>query len=247
MAATKVVMPQYTAENLRDNTVLVGDYKTSVGEDAGRKNNLDRMCVLLNGLSIEPGQTLSLIGVADGFGNGFVEASVEEDGTAEGRAQGGGASQFAGTFYNAALKADMEIVERSKNLWTPDYLPVGQDAGLDAEHDLKVLNRSNYPVYVGAWIESDILTVELYGQLPEYDIIIESREISFTPAPHAEVVYTGEYPEGEQHTQFVSRPGYEVEIYRHYLEEGRTVSSEQISHDLYEEMRGVILQGISDG
>lgn len=245
-ASTKILLPQFTRQDLEQNSQLIGEYKTAAGEDADRALNMQLMCGALNGYVLEPGEEISLIGISGGITqeNGYVEASVEEDGKKQGKEVGGGVCQFASTFYNAALLADMEVVERQKNLWPPTYVKVGLDAQINFDDvDLKMKNRSNYPMYIGASLSGGVLNISIFGQPLKNNIEIESRELDYIEAPHAEVVYTEDYPEGEQHERSKSREGYEVEIFRHYLENGRTVSSEQISHDKYNEIRGVIMQG----
>ncbi len=241
------VLPARTIDDLKANTALIGEAPTMSASDEARAKNINKLVAALNGVEIKPGETLSLLGIAGDISeqNGYVNASVTPDGKKEGSEVGGGVIQVAGTLYNAGLLADMEVVERTKNLWPSEYLAVGLDATLDYADgkDLKLKNNSGYSMFVGANFTNGVLTVGIYGQKPEYEILIENRQISETPAPHAEVEYTDEYPEGEQHVQSISREGREVEIYRHYLENGKTVDSEQVSHDNYSEIRGVILQG----
>ncbi len=245
-ASTKILLPQFTRKDLEENSQLIGEYKTTAGEDADRALNMQLMCGALNGTVVQPGEEISLIDISGGITpeKGYVEASVEEDGKKQGSEMGGGVCQFASTFYNAALLADMGVVERQKNLWPPAYVKVGLDAQLNFDDtDLKMKNRSNYPIYIGASLSAGVLKIDIFGQPLKNKIEIESRELDYIEAPHAEVVYTEDYPEGEQHEKSKSREGYEVEVFRHYLENGRTVSSEQISHDKYNEIRGVIMQG----
>ncbi len=245
-ASTKILMPQFTRQDLEKNSQLISEYKTAAGEDADRALNMQLMCGAFNGIVVEPGGEISLIDISGGITQekGYVEASVEEDGKKQGREVGGGVGQFASTLYNAALLADMEVVERAKNLWPPSYAKVGLDAQINYDDvDLKMKNRSNYPMYIGASLSGGVLKIDIFGQPLKNKIEIESRELDYIEAPHAEVVYTEDYPEGEQHEKSKSREGYEVEVFRHYLENGRTVSSEQISHDKYNEIRGVIMQG----
>lgn len=105
--------PEYTAETLALCKDVLGTFSTTYGSSsASRANNLANGAKLINGSIVWPGDTFSTgkamspITVANGYSlagayeNGQVVDSV-----------GGGVCQVSTTLYNAALLAELEIVE----------------------------------------------------------------------------------------------------------------------------------------
>ena len=81
------------------------------------------MCSAVNGLALAPGETLSLnelVGERTAE-KGFLPAPAITDGKDLTDELGGGICQLTGTLYNAALLANMEIVERVHHSWPSDY------------------------------------------------------------------------------------------------------------------------------
>ena len=247
---TQQVNPVITKEELERNTVLIGSCTTVATDNENRNINIRLMCAAVDGLMIAPGETLS---INDLVGQrteqkGFRAAPSIVDGQLINDI-GGGICQLAGTLYNAALLADMEIVERVHHTWPSEYLPIGLDATLNWDNkDLKLKNRSRYPVYISARLEKLTLTVEIYGELPPdgMEIDLENQIVSQIPAPLPEIIYTDELPAGTKRVKVRSRKGYEVTVYRRYWKDGELVRSELISRDHFRAVRGVMLIGTDD-
>lgn len=238
--------PVVTLKELEENTELIGRCSTRAVSNANRDTNIRLMCEAVNGLVLEPGETLSineLVGERTAE-KGFKPAPAITDGKNLTDELGGGICQLAGTLYNAALKADMEIVERVHHSWPSDYLPVGLDATLNWDNkDLKVKNRSEWPMYISARLEDHIVDVAIYGQPCEYEVEIESVILEEHPEPQPQVIYTDELAVGTQQTKVKGRKGYEAVVTRNYLLNGKVVSSEEISRDTFHEVQGVVLRG----
>lgn len=246
----ETIAPVVTVEELEKNTVLIAQYQTNATSSENRNINIDLMCKAVNGLVLQPGETLSLndlVGQRTAE-KGFTIAPAIVDGQLTDDV-GGGICQLAGTLYNAALLADMEIVERVHHTWPSDYLPVGLDATLNWNNkDLKIRNRSEHPMYIAAELKDLVVSVEIYGQPLEegVEIVIENRIVNQTNTPSPQVIYTDKLAVGVSKTQVKSRPGYEVMVYRHYLKGGAVYSSELISHDHFRAIQGTVLMGTSE-
>ncbi|MGI6153324.1 MAG: VanW family protein, partial [Christensenellaceae bacterium] len=241
-----VVAPALSTEELISNTALIGRCETELADSEARNRNINEACSVLTGYTIMPEATLSL---NDLFGQrtedkGYVAASAIPDGKLETEEIGGGISQVAGTLYNAALLADMEIVERSRNSWPPDYLEVGLDAALSwDDKDLKIKNHTKYPMYIAALFVEGAVVVEIYGQSSEYDIEVENKILKETPIPSPQHQFSSEYKSGENVVLVEGKKGYEVEVYRHYLQGDILVRSELVSEDYFPEIRSIIVEG----
>jgi vancomycin resistance protein YoaR len=241
---------QITEPMLRKNTVLIGQCSTLASNNENRNVNIQLMCDAVDGLVILPGETLSL--------NTLVGQRTEEKGfraapsIIDGQLVddiGGGICQLAGTLYNAALYADMEIVERVHHTWPSEYLPVGLDATLNWDNkDLKIRNRSQYPIYISAEFKNLVVKIELYGQPPPdgMEIYVETAIVKEIEAPQSEVIYTNKLPAGVMKTKIRSRKGYEVMAYRHYLKDGEVIKSELISHDHFRAVQGTVYMGTDE-
>lgn len=242
--------PKVTEAMLRKNTVLISNCTTLASMNNNRNTNIRLMCEAVNGIVLMPGEILSLnelVGKRT-LEKGFQPAPSIVDGQLVDDI-GGGICQLAGTLYTAALYADMEIVERVHHTWPSEYLPVGLDATLNWNNkDLKIKNRSDYPVYIAATFENLAVDVNIYGQEPSdgIEIDLENVIVQEIEAPKAEIIYTDALPAGEVRTKASSRKGYEVLVYRHYLKEGEIVASDLISHDHFRPVRGTILKGTDE-
>lgn len=246
--AGKQAEPEITGDDLKNNTALIGSCETQSTDDNNRNTNISLMCKALDGCRIDPGQVLS---INDLVGErtpekGFKKAPAIMDGNRLTNEYGGGICQVSGTLYNAALLANMEIVERVHHTWPSSYLPVGLDSTLNwDDKDLKIKNTSEFPIYISAKFEGRTVSVEIFGApLPDgMTIDIENNIIKKIKPPASDIIYTNALPVGVRQTQVSARQGYVVEIYRNYLIDGKIVDSELISKDNYPAIKGVVLEG----
>lgn len=244
----KEVEPQITEDFLKENTSLIGSCETQSTDDENRNTNIALMCEALNGYRIDPGQVLSINGLVGERTEekGFKKAPAIIDGQKLTNEVGGGICQVSGTLYNAALLANMEIVERVHHTWPSSYLSVGLDSTLNwDDKDLKIKNASGSPMYISATFEDHNVDVEIYGApLPDgMTVNIENNILQKIKPPSADIIYTNALPVGARQTQISARPGYVVEVYRNYIKDGKIVDSELISKDSYPAIKGIVLEG----
>ena len=164
-----------------------------------RVTNIQRFADLTTGVIIRPGEKLSLnehVGrrttekgfVADGaIANGILEKQV-----------GGGVSQFATTFFNAAFYAGIDFNEyQSHSLYISRY-PRGREATISFPRpDLSVTNTTEYGILVWATYTPTSITVTFYStkhiKVDELALIRSSRgECSIYTTPRVRT-----YPDGE--------------------------------------------------
>lgn len=130
-----------------------------------RVQNIHRIADIIRGQVIKPGATLSvnrLVGRRTHAG-GFTEGGAIIDGRV-GTGIGGGISQFATTFFNAALFAGLDFGEyQSHSLYISRY-PRGHEATLSFPHpDLEIKNTTPYGVLVWPTYTDTSITVHLYS------------------------------------------------------------------------------------
>lgn len=140
------------------NRDYCNEVRTSLsGSSANRISNVKKACELLDGLVLIPGQTLSF---NDTLGerteaNGWLPATAYANGEVR-QEFGGGICQVSSTLYNAALYANLEIVERACHQFQVGYLPWGMDATVSwGWPDFKFRNDAEYPVKIHAWVDEE--------------------------------------------------------------------------------------------
>ncbi len=127
--------------------------------------NIQRFADLMQGVIIRPGEEFSL--------NGFVGQRTTEKGfVADGaiargnfeQQVGGGISQYATTFFNAAFFAGVEFVEyQSHSIYISRY-PRGREATISwTKPDLKIRNNTDYGILVWNEYTPTSITVNFYS------------------------------------------------------------------------------------
>jgi vancomycin resistance protein YoaR len=146
-------------------TKLVGTFTTRHPCCQKRVENIHRIAGLMDGLVVEPGQTVSVNEVVGPRTqkNGFVLAPGIEDGEMVDTV-GGGVSQFATTFFNAIFHAGYDIVERQPHTWWFPRYPMAHEATLSwPKPDIIFKNDSAAGLLVKTSFTKTSITVKLYG------------------------------------------------------------------------------------
>lgn len=161
---------------------LVGSFTTRHPCCQSRVDNIHRIATLLDGLVVDPGQTVSINAVVGPRTqkNGFVLAPSIEDGEMVDTV-GGGVSQFATTIFNALFHAGYDIIERQPHTyWFPRY-PMGHDATLGFPRpDIVFKNDSAAGLLIKTSFSKTTITVKLYGDVGGRRVtsgVSERREI----------------------------------------------------------------------
>ncbi len=231
--------PEVTYEDNEMVTDLIGSFSTKyTAYDKNRNTNLVVGCKYIDGTIIAPGEVFS---ASKGLGEqtyarGYRDAGVYVNGKVE-AGMGGGVCQITSTLYNAAIFAELEIVERSPHSMTVGYVPLGRDAAIaDTYKDLKVKNDTEYPVYIETYAANGVLQVNLYG----HEIHEAGRTLAFetvyeaTIDKPAEIVTEDpEKEEGEREVTSKGRIGAKVTVFKKVMQNGKLVSRERFSSSSY--------------
>ena len=161
--------PIATVEDCEKVKDLLGTYTTKFstgGSNYNRNKNMENGMELLNGITICQGETISANSFLEPWteSNGWKEAGTYVNGKVE-NSLGGGICQVSTTLYNAALLAEVEIVERYNHSMSVGYVPLSMDAALAGTwKDLKLKNNTDTPIYIEAIYDaSGKLTFNIYG------------------------------------------------------------------------------------
>lgn len=232
-----VRMPEVTLQSLQAMRVkkLIAEWSTHYDPTIPRGENVARAARAFNGRILKPGEILSYnatVGPVDAA-NGWKEAYVIEDGQLV-PGIGGGVCQVATTFYGAALRANLEILERHQHDLAVTYIEPSQDAAIaQGYQDLKLKNTTVGYVYIETEAEGGTVTFRLYGDAPDgQQVKIESRVLSTTPYPTRTVRGPNLAP-GERAVQVHGNNGFTSEAYRLLYQNGELVKKEKLSQDSY--------------
>ena len=130
-----------------------------------RTTNLKIASKKINGTIIQPGETFDFNkGVGSRTSSkGYKKAHVftGDDGVAMGLA--GGICQVASTAFNAALLANVQIVERHQHSQRVSYVPLGRDAAISGNvQNFKWKNNTKYAIKVGMTVKGGKITCTFY-------------------------------------------------------------------------------------
>jgi vancomycin resistance protein YoaR len=220
--------PQYTLDEVKTWTSRIAVYNTKLSGSSQRIYNITLSSKSFDGLRLNPGEVFSLndtTGPRDKK-HGYLDAPVIVGGKKLEDEPGGGNCQTSTTLYGAALRADLEIVERWNHSWPSGYTTVGQDATVNyPTADIKFKNNKDTPVFFNRYISGGRLYVEVYGKAPtEYDSIdVVSVIISQTETPPETVVRDNTLQPGEEIIEYKSRPGIKVQTYRVYYKDKKEI------------------------
>jgi vancomycin resistance protein YoaR len=195
---------------------LLARYTTAFEEgEIERNTNIKLAARRINGQIIAPREEFSFnraVGPRETETSDFEAAPVL---TSKGKmlGLGGGICQVAGTLYNAALLANLGIMERHPHSQVVRYLPPGRDATVAQDGtDLVLKNTSEQPVRLKAEVRDNHLTFSFWSPQPkksEVQIVTTSRPAGI--------------------------PGYRVGVIteRVVVREGKIVRRERLSEDRY--------------
>jgi vancomycin resistance protein YoaR len=163
----RVVPPDLSTDDARGLGIVepTGTFTTHFTAGQSRVQNIRRIAELVNGVVLQPGESLSVnehVGertVEKGFapGGAILEGEFVEQ-------IGGGVSQFATTLYNAAYFGGYELVRYQAHSYYIDRYPMGREATLDYPTiDLEIRNNSPHGLLIEATTTASSVTVTTWG------------------------------------------------------------------------------------
>jgi vancomycin resistance protein YoaR len=245
-----VKQPELTAAKLAGygvDRVMVA-FSTNVSSSIpNRVHNIGLGADAINGCLLAPGEIFSfeeVVGEASRE-KGYREAPVIV-GNKLVPGLGGGLCQVSSTLYNAALLANLEIIERYNHSLTIGYLPVGRDASISIGYaDLKFKNTRNHHILIGAELKEGRLTFRLFGRPMEERVeILSSDIVRVEPPVHYEE--SSALPRGEEKLVEKGKAGYYVKTWRVVYKGDEEISRELLSHDYYRPVPAVYRVGTGD-
>ena len=186
---TQVTEPEGSAEELANIKDLLGSFTTSFSPSgSNRCKNVSSGASHINGTVLYPGEEFSAYETVSPFteANGYAMAGSYLNGEVV-DSMGGGICQVSTTLYNAVLRAELNVTERSPHSMTVHYVDLSEDAAIAGTYkDFKFVNSTEYPIYIEGYTTSDKkITFNIYGKETRdknRTISFESQIVSETPA-----------------------------------------------------------------
>ena len=234
---TNVTEPKSAGADLDKVGDLLGTATTSYTKSGkARCGNVERGASLINGKLLYPGEafsayeTISPISLENGY---FMAASYENGQVVE--SPGGGICQVSTTLYNAVLKAELEVTQRSNHSMIVTYVDPSKDAAIAGTYkDFKFVNNTDYPIYIEGITHDKKITFNIYG----VETRSENRSVEFVSEtvsetePTVKLEPTGDVL-GHIATSQSAHKGVVAQLWKIVYDNGVEVSREVINKSTY--------------
>lgn len=233
--------PVSTVADCQKVNDILGSFSTSFSggsSNYNRNKNMENGVILLNGVTLCPGETFSCNELLEPWteDNGWKPAGTYVNGKVE-NSLGGGICQVSTTLYNAVLKAELEIVERSNHSMSVGYVQLSMDAALAGTwKDLKFSNNLDVPVYIeGVYDPSGKITFNIYGQetRPSNRTVEYVSETTGSTASQEIVTQDPSLPSGYRKVTESGHTGSTARLWKKVYVDGVMVSEEVVNKSTY--------------
>ena len=227
---------EITKEVLQERFGLISAYSTDTGADETRNVNIQLSTDAVNGNTILPGDTFSF---NDAVGEQTEEKgykmAADNIGEEYRKIIGGGVSQVSSALYNAAVRADLEIVERYPSVWPGDNM--GLEAAVNwPENDFRFRNNTEWPVFIVAEYGDGKIMVSVYGCKLDDGIRIDLENAVIRAIPKPEGVHyviNLSLPKGTSIKTSEARNGYEVRTEKVWYQNDVEIRRETLNTTTY--------------
>jgi len=244
--------PKGTVEELQKVRDVLGSYTTYyTTSSAARVANVENGTRLINGVTLYPGETFSMLDLVTPFtqANGYQMAGSYLNGLVV-DSLGGGICQVSTTLYNAVLRAELEIAERSNHSMSVAYVPLSADAAIaeSAGKDFCFTNNTKYPIYVeGITTPLRQVTFNIYGAETRpagYSVDYVSEVLETIQPTTENVIQDAAQPIGYTKIQSV-HVGYKAQLVKVVYENGVEKSREIVNKSTYKMVPRTVTVGIA--
>ena len=245
-----VLKPKFTKEDYKRINGVIGQYTTKFENSSiGRKKNIQISGNSLNGIVVNPGETLSYNMVTGPRQRkyGYEEAPVILNGKYI-PGVGGGVCQTSTTLYNAILLADLTVTQRQHHSIPPPYVSKGTDAVVtDGPLDLVFRNDFDFPIYISTYVTDKSITISIYGDTntKDYTVSIKPEIVETIPYETKEILDSN-LEKGKIEVDSQGRNGYKVKTYKSKIKNGKVIENTLISQDFYKPNNHVYRKGTKE-
>ena len=174
----KVLYPSVTTNMIGQEAFpdLLGSFSTNYVANPDRTTNLRLAANKINGTVLTPGQVFSYNSVVGErtIAAGYKNAAIYQNGEVV-DGLGGGICQISSTLYNAALFANLQMVELYNHQFVPSYVTAGRDATVVyGVKDFKFKNSRKYAIKITCSVSGGVAKFQIWGvrEPTEYDVSV---------------------------------------------------------------------------
>lgn len=225
----------------------LGEFTTDYSKsEKNRKKNIKLGARFFKNMILGPGKEISFNKTIGDISeeNGFKSAGVIVNGEFD-RGIGGGICQVSTTLYNALIRADLEIIERSNHTRPISYVPLGTDAAVArGSKDLKFKNNTNHNIYITSKADGENLSFMVYGNSEDRDYKINIvPKLLEVIEPDIVKEYSDKIPNGEVEVKKSGSKGYSYVTYKEIVKDDEIVKTETLSKSYYIPQDRVVVIG----
>lgn len=235
----ETIKPERTKEYYGKINGVIGESTTTFATSGpGRINNIKLSTRAFNGRMVHPGESISYNSTLGPINTktGYQDAPIIVAGDLT-PGVGGGICQTSTTLYNALLRSDLTVTERSHHSIPSAYMDKGLDAVVAGDYlDLKFRNDFDFPIYIHSVVAGKSVNFKIYGDKSTKDYTIEMQPEITKVIPHktTEIVKEDLKP-GTKKLEQEGRDGYQVTTYKHKIKNGKIIETKKVSSDYYRE------------
>lgn len=240
--------PSVTKEMAARCKDKIGTFHTTYNAgNVSRSRNVANAARLVNGNVIKPGETFSVHDTISPLteDNGYYAAPSYSNGEVV-DSIGGGVCQVSTTLYNAVLKAELEVVERSPHSMVVTYVKPSMDAAIAGDYkDFKFKNNTDVPIYIEGGTTGGTIYFNVYGE----ETRSKKRKVTFesetteTIEPGADkVTYDKTKPTTYSKVTQEAHIGYKARLWKIVKENGKTKKT-QINSSTYQAVPRYVTKG----
>lgn len=224
---------------LAQMTDVLGTFTTYyTNSGSARCSNIDNGCSLINGTFLEPGESFSVLDALTPFTeeNGYqLAGSYLNNEVVE--SLGGGICQVSTTLYNAVIRAELTVTERSNHSLLVSYVEPSEDAAIaeSAGMDMCFTNTLDYPVYIEGYTYNKSITFNIIGvetRDPGRVVSFESETTEEIPSEGTNVKTDATQPVGYVATSD-GHTGVKAQLWKIVTQDGVEVSREVFNKSEY--------------
>jgi len=243
-----IVDAKITTQNILTELAISGElgtYSTSIeNKEENTIYNIKLASEVINGILVKPQEIFSFnkyVGPAE-KADGYKESTIIANGVFA-NGYGGGICQVSSTLYNAALLANLPIVERYNHTVYGEvtkYVPLGQDAAIFyGFKDLRFKNNSDHTIVIFSKVFKDILQVNIFGgneDKAEVEIISKDKKVI-----NYQIIREkdSKVEAGQKIVVQEGVPGYQIKTYRIVRKDGEE-KVEFLAEDTYKSVPMII-------
>ncbi len=192
----KFISPKVTTNMIGTEAFpdLLASYSTRFSTaDKNRTTNITLAARKVNGTVLMPGEIFSYNKVvgARTIAAGYKEAGVYVNGKVT-TGIGGGICQVSSTLYNAAIYANLDIVQRTNHMFVSSYVPISRDATVSyGSLDFQFKNNRKYPIKIVCSVSGGVCSFQIFGMKQDDDYQVEIS--SYQTGSSATSIYSVAY------------------------------------------------------